>query len=464
MTTEYKPVNSLEFDSHLLATDPMIKMFSDFVHDDSAWDMFITGPAGSGKTTDVARLIKICAIANINYLVCAHTNDAVDILRTKLPHGTKLSTLHSYLKKRPVARLDATDKDRIVKATQTAKPDRVSLVFIDELSTVGEKDALDLRSMQDEDYDGKPTMKIVWIGDMNQLLPVKDAVGVKPGGDYWLKLTTLKRIANNNKLHEPLAQLTSFIDGTAEPAPLVTNEQFVRGVPDIVDAYLQCTTGTKLFLAYTNARVQEINALVAGRVKPQPGDKLFCATTNKHVIFNSYIDKDDIDYIDRCFDGPLGYDSKYKTLEFLLTSPDIACEYYSCTTEDGEDVVWPVVFGVSSFKKLEDSLAKAAATSNDTIARANRNVNAATWAKANDTHPMARARAKAWRNYLTFKECVVSLDFPFAKTVHKSQGWTVDHVFLDSNNLAICRDSSYDTYLRLFYVAISRAAKTVTTN
>ena len=56
------------------------------------------------------------------------------------------------------------------------------------------------------------------------------------------------------------------------------------------------------------------------------------------------------------------------------------------------------------------------------------------------------------------------IDFPYATTVHKSQGSTYETVLLDIKDLGICANSNYNLYLKLLYVALSRASERVFTN
>ena len=56
------------------------------------------------------------------------------------------------------------------------------------------------------------------------------------------------------------------------------------------------------------------------------------------------------------------------------------------------------------------------------------------------------------------------LDFDHARTIHKSQGSTFDVVAIDMDDLYKCAQRDPKMYLRLLYVAVSRAAKKVITN
>jgi exodeoxyribonuclease-5 len=55
-----------------------------------------------------------------------------------------------------------------------------------------------------------------------------------------------------------------------------------------------------------------------------------------------------------------------------------------------------------------------------------------------------------------------TIDYAYALTVHKSQGSTYDQVFVDGKNLAKYSSRDRDNYLRLLYVACSRASEKTT--
>jgi len=59
----------------------------------------------------------------------------------------------------------------------------------------------------------------------------------------------------------------------------------------------------------------------------------------------------------------------------------------------------------------------------------------------------------SWRNYYSVKEKVIPVGFSHSCTVHKSQGSTVDEVFVDIGDIAMS-----DISARLLYVAITRTS------
>lgn len=430
------------------------RIFYNFLEDKTAWDMFLIGAAGTGKTTKLRDYVQYCIDNEIPYVVCAFTHKACNVLSGKLPLGARVQTLHSFLCKRPGVNTNATSMKHINVTSQHSTPDpEPQIMFLDEFSMVGEKDELDIRLLQDPNYSGIPDMKVVWVGDLNQLGPVGDKQTVTPSGDYIEELTKIWR--NDNPLQEPLNALISYIAGE-QPAPLKANSHFIRG-KDIIAEFKACEED-KVLLAYTNQRVEYLNREIKGRPEPQEGDVLFCPSDRQQYIFKRYVDLPE--RIERIHGDPLELNSKYRTLEGLHAMEDI--DYAELLTEDGETVVMACIFGHYQYKKVSDALKKTAAESNQIIERKNPGYKAAAWSKFNSKHVDARQRSKAWREFLSFDECVVCLDFPFAMTVHKSQGSTYNTVFLDMEDLGNC--TNFDSYLKLAYVGISRASHKVITN
>ncbi len=75
---------------------------------------------------------------------------------------------------------------------------------------------------------------------------------------------------------------------------------------------------------------------------------------------------------------------------------------------------------------------------------------ASSWSEAQES-----ARRAAWVRFFAVKEQYVDLRPPFASTVHKSQGMTLDQAFIDMSDIGQCT-RWYDV-LKLMYVALTRA-------
>ncbi len=437
--------------------DKVTELFVKFLADEEAWDMFVTGQAGTGKTTQLYNQVDYCMKEDIPYVVCAYTHRACDILRSKLPAGAKVITLHSWLKKRPGINQHATNEKAIDINTRSGSSERPRVVFIDEYSMVGEKDGADITYEQDPSYSGTPDIKLVYLGDPNQLPPVGDTPFVKPYGDYNVRLTKIWRQAADNPLITPLTQLVEMLGG-APLKPLEANSNFTRGV-DIVKAF-QASKSDCRILAWTNERVETLNAEIQGYSDPLPGDQLFSPSTQQEYRFMGWVE--DPDYVDTPFNGEVHKGSKYKTLEYLIKSGN--CRFAEVEDQDGACLVVACTFGHYQNKLKLEELKAAAAKSNADIEKAHRGYKAAGWAAQNPKTKLARARSKGWRDFLSYDECVICLDFNHAMTVHKSQGSTFETVFVDTEDLYKCAKVDVKMYLKLMYVALSRASHSVVTN
>ena len=435
----------------------LLSLFNEFMDDPDAWDMFITGPAGTGKTTGLSVIVEQLIANKIPYRVCAFTHKACDILRGKLPVGAEVQTLHSFLKKRPTINSEAMKVQNIEQNAKFSESEKVRVLLLDEYSQVGEKDLMDIRYLQDPEYEGAPALKVVYIGDRNQLPPVKDMEAITPRGKYWHKLSKVYR--TKTRLLETMTTINDMIDGVKDIAPLERHDTFQELGDNWLDSYKK--DSDSVVLAYTNARVQELNFYLEGKTEPEPGDKLFSNTNNSYYTFIKKVDPENVTFVHTMFGDVLTFNSKYKTLEYLLSLG--ICDYYIVEDFEGEQFIYPVLFGTYNYKAQKDQFGATAAKTNQMI-QAEFKMQASHWANKNYNHPMARKRAKAWRDYITLKETVVCMDFTHAMTVHKSQGSTFHTVYIDANDLALCATRDVTLYLRLFYVALSRASHMVITN
>lgn len=440
----------------------ILETFKKFIVSDNSEDMFVTGVAGTGKTTDLCGTVQYCMDNGISHIVCAFTHDACKILRSKLPKGANVQTLHKFIKKRPSVNTEATKYQHVTTNSRFGTAEEVQVLFVDEYSQVGEKDLMDIRELQDniEDEEGEITkagLRVCWLGDPHQLPPVGDAQAIQPHGKFSIRLTKQYRQIAGNPLSEAIAQLISFIEGKPA-APLLTSAQFKRG-QDIKHQYIACKEN-KILLAFTNQKVQDLNWTIEGKEEPEEDDIVFSPSTKQKYTFIRNIPSYLVYEIDRAFGEPLKLGSKYKTLEFLIQQ-----DYKFCEVEDeeGQRYTFAYIFGHYEYKKYLEDLKRVAAGVNKTIMDAE-GMSAAQWAKANPDARATRDRAYAWRKFLSFNECIICLDFAHAKTIHKAQGSTYHTVFLDSEDLGLAAETNYTLYLKLMYVALSRATNNVITN
>jgi len=298
----------------------ILETFKKFMESDNSEDMFVTGRAGTGKTTDLCGTVQYCIDNNISHMVAAFTHDACNILRSKLPVGANVQTLHKFIKKRPSVNTEATKLQHVTSNSRFGNAEEVQVLFVDEYSQVGERDLMDLRELQDneEDDDGNITkvgLRICWLGDPYQLPAVGDAQAVEPHGKFSITLTKQYRQTKNNPLSQAIDQLVSFIEGK-KAEPLIVSEQFKRG-QNLEEAYKACTD-SKILLAFTNKQVEQLNWSIEGKDSPDTDDIVYSPTTKQKYTFIDFVPPYRVHTLDKAFGEPLKLGSKYKTLEFVF--------------------------------------------------------------------------------------------------------------------------------------------------
>lgn len=446
--------------------DPrVLKMFKDFMSQDEHLEAFLTGPAGSGKTTELRAGVDWLEEQKINYLVVAYTHQAAKILRSKLPENAVVKTLHSWLKKRPGINEKATHIKALSTNHQMGRPDHLQLLIVDEFSFVGELDYLSIGELQDElaletwkcakcgeEFDDKleaclkcehtemkdvspEPIKVLYSGDLNQLSPIKGESAVIPIEPFWTKLTTIHR--QTTTISGPLSKLVSIIEGEAPMAYLEPTDNFQRGVD--IDTLYKADKEDKIMLAFTNKAVQAHNRAIQGYSFPESGDEINIMTTkeHKHLAFVYDTFKDCIGYDElTTVGGTLTYDSKFKPLQFLDS-----LEYVKYFVFD-DGTVMAGIFGSYENKKVRERLGKALVKSN----------------KAN----LTKEAKQKYREYKTVNDFVNVMDFNHCMTIHKSQGSEFTNVYVDSKDLGAC--INIDEKLKLLYVAMSRSKHSIFMN
>jgi hypothetical protein len=455
-------------DMQVLAT------FIQFMQDPNETEMYISGPGGTGKTSILAHLVNVVANAKLPYLVGAYTHKACNVLREKIyaeagEAKIRVSTLHSFLKKAPGINDLATDRRQIQITNRQGKPEQVKVLFFDEYSMIGEEDYFDLGEVQADEY-GRVLTKIVYIGDNMQLPPVKSARAIYPRGKYQVWLS------KNHRADDCLQPVLDTLRQMKETGKItkLPEADCVHRKADIVSEYINKHRDNNcVLLAYTNKRVDYLNAkvhqILYGRAAPDNGDDIFIAA---HKLYTKLVMIND-------FSKPILNKTKLPT-EYLKNSNDILDiqndKYNSIPKVEGmpevEKVILPhpvnkdkavfklVVFENSRYKEIENELQDLAVHSNKMIMTEtgiSDKKELLDYCRNNYDDPLVRQRAQAWSKYLAFNQLVTALSLPYASTVHKAQGSTVDYVMIDGVDLLRLYKNNVSEYLSLFYTAVSRA-------
>ena len=436
----------------------VLKMAQNFIEQDNDLEAFLTGPAGAGKTTELKAIVEWLEKEKINYLMVAYTHQAKKILQNKMPEGTPIRTLHSWLKKRPGINQKAKHVRALATNHQMGKPDHLQVLIVDEFSFVGEQDYLSIGELQDElllesfvcdkcgiEYDDEierclkcenisfivkniPPIKVLYVGDLNQLSPIKGESAVLPIEPFWVKLTKIHRTTTT--ISEPLAKLVDMIEGNMPMSYLHPTENFQRGV-DIDKLYL-ADKEDKIMLAYTNKAVQHHNAIIQGYKEPKIGDTIYNATIKTINTITTIAPQFQGEVV--TINGIIDADSKYGPLQFLNK-----LAYVNFFTLDNGTTI-AGIFGSYRNKVVRGKLG----------------------AKLVELNKQGKDSKQAYREYKTVSDSTCILDFNHCMTIHKSQGSEFTNVYVDSKDLSLCINT--DERMKLLYVAMSRSKHSIFMN
>jgi len=432
-------------------------MITKFLKQNDELEAFLTGPAGSGKTTHLKGIVEQLNFQGVVYKVVAYTHKAKDVLIEKLPEDTDITTLHSWLKKRPGINSKATHLKALMTSNQHGKPEHLELLIVDEFSFVGEKDYMSIGDLQDElmltsytcnmcnnDLDDgeicdicgskdiivnriKP-LKVLYVGDLNQLSPVDGPAAVNPHEPFWEKLTTIHRTTSD--ISKPLKLLVDMIDQKIPMKYLDATDNFLRR-QDIDKLYKE-DNGEKIMLAFTNEAVQRHNIAIQGYKEPKPGDIINVSTLKLKLILKQVY----FEYMGalQTINGIISTETKYLPVQYMNELKYI--KFYEFT--NGMTIAG--IFGSYENKIIRAKLGKKLVNAN----------------KGN------KDSRKFYREYKTINDYVAIMDFDHCMTIHKSQGSEYDNVYVDSVDLSKCFDKQ--EMLKLLYVAMSRAKNKIFLN
>jgi len=239
-------------------------------------EMVLIGPAGSGKTT-LMRAVIAWAEQHRNVALMAPTGKAASRLREVT--GKPASTIHRLLYEKA---LNDVDGNLVFLDVRAVAPIG-SLVIVDEASMIGKQLHADFMLKMAAD------VQVLYVGDREQLPPVKDAVG--PRMD---KPTTLLTQVHRQALESPIIRMATAVRNgekwtTAAKLELDSPDVDLLGEDDAVDWLIERRKAgiDATLLCFSNATRAELNTKIRDKMKRteplEVGDTFICLRNNTTI-------------------------------------------------------------------------------------------------------------------------------------------------------------------------------------
>lgn len=405
--------------------------FFSFLFDENQKEFIISGPAGVGKTFLMSfmidqimpRYLEMCRLMGVesayeDVVMCATTNKAAEVLAQATRRPT--STVHSFLALKPAN--DYSDGSKSLQRRRDWKIHTRKIIFIDECSMIDTE-------LWKAINDATMNCKIVYVGDHNQLAPVKETLSpIYNQKSPFFELTQPMRNAGNQALMAICQQLRETVQtGVFRPIQLVPGS-----IDHLIDSDMELgmemvfkdPDNSSRILAYTNKRVMDYNDHIRW-VRALP--------------------------------------SAFQPGEFLVNNQAIQLKEAMLSVEAGVEVL--AYHGSSMVEidrvngqkiELEVNTYELQATS---CGQVYRNVMAPVDREHFNELTRYYKRQHVWSKYYHLQETFADLRPRDAATVHKAQGSTYDSVFIDLANISTCHNP--DQAARMLYVAFSRARNRV---
>lgn len=400
----------------------------------------IEGYAGTGKSTLISQIAKRVS-HGYSIAMTSPTHKANSVLRKMMVNtGVKsnqytVGTIHSFLglklvneQNRQVLKLDPKAKN---------KNTYVDVLIIDECSMVS--DEL-YEYIMEQAY--RVRRALIFIGDSAQLPPVdtehSNETKLSPTFNITEKysLTEVLRQALDNPIISIATKIRECIGTNNDPLQYlysISDNGAIMNVDDenlFLDSYLEhvrTTSASRLFdnvtdnkiLAYTNHRVNEANVFVRYNLFPDADAEFI---QGEPIVIESRTEN-----------------CPYMVQE-MLQCPELQPESFmgikcwQMRTTEGDYIL---AVGPESRVRYEEMLQQMV-----------RDINS-----KKVTNPLTN-KLYSWQDYYAVKERVNIINYPYATTVHKSQGSTFDNTWFDTGYIRNIQDN--DTKCRILYTALTR--------
>jgi len=418
-----------------------ITMSADFMRNIQASFFSLVGPAGSGKTTIVKQILRVVGHTKWKPVLTAPTHKACANLRS-IGEG-EVRTLHSLLSC-TIKRDDETGEESVKWNKEAFEPfDFYNVVlFIDEAGMVG-KDLLAILM----ELSKQVPIKIIFIGDAAQLAPVGEdlspVVDVKKCPWKIAELTTVHRQAADN----PIIALATAVRRGEYSNLMMLPANNVEGKGVFVlprdefrersrEDCMEQGSGNHL-LSFTNAFSNDVNNVIRCARYGLDTHEEAPYMEGELVISNERTTD---------MDENLLFGNNDEIIVERVTQVDRAFYELECINLDGVRVECRAMSSPSMRKGYLSYTAKIARSGQDRPRKDQiKNVPRKSW---------------GWPKHYQEKDTIADLRPFHAFTVHKSQGSTLNNVYLNLTELGKAGFDP-DMHRRLVYVALTRASNAV---
>ncbi|MEI6415624.1 MAG: AAA family ATPase [Pseudomonadota bacterium] len=406
----------------------------------------LSGPAGTGKTFLVSRLVACLDDMGFRLHLTATTNKAARVAARMADQEPK--TIHSLLGLQPVE--DETKGRQVLKRMRDSTVESGSLVIVDEASMVQRELLTEIRFAA-----VAANAKVLFVGDAYQLPPVFEKTApvfdMVAGQSH---LTTVHRQALENPLLATATDIRQVLDG----APFPTIQESVSSVGGLIlhdfddwgnialrafasDEYAADPDYCRM-LGWTNSFVREANRRIRRHVLGSVADHLPFIPGERMVNNNAIGDEHSL---------ILTTDEPVQILSTQRGEIEGIPGWKLRVRGENNDEV--SVFCAEHWQQASELLSAVARPARALQDECNR------YKAAGRDVPkeLDKKRRAAWRLFFTTKNQFADLRPAFASTVHKSQGSTFQHVFIQLSDIG--RNTHWWDIARLLYVALTRPAQ-----
>lgn len=439
----------------------------------------LVGYAGTGKTWLLARIAEWAVRNRYDVKVAAPTHKAAAVISEKLDiSGVEVRTIHSLLGLRLEPDFEADTGGRILTASDSSKKIKRGLVICDEASMVG--------STLKEHIDRMHGVQWLFVGDLAQLPPVGEGVS-ELLDDPDATLDEVVRQANGSEIINVATRIRGgdlsmeHVEGRDVTRLDDADAMFDAALERFKSREYSLDPSHARMLVFRNSRRKALNRrmreiLIDDPNPYSPGEWLvmyaaFSPEKSKLSVLADEAKK----HKARTGSGSKWrkfFDYKEK-VESNITQLHVSEEVNVCAAVEKELSIgewefdcWVLSVLARDGKRHElpvlkdEEQAKYDAVTAELVAKchAKRRERDEHREESSEWRRLDNERKQTWGLYFSFEDTFARVDYGYALTVHKAQGSTFDHVFLDVPDLL----SGGGMQARLLYTAVTRPAKSLT--